>query len=243
MDGNGRWAADRGMPRRDGHRAGAESVREVVEGCKELGIDYLTLYAFSSENWNRPKKEIDALMNLLKRFLKEKTKEMHKQNVRLHAIGRLHLLPDDCRAALDNAIASTANNTGLSLILALSYGSREEIIDAASSIAKAASRRARRPRWTAGSFAAAPSCSARSVACRRARRPRCTACTFAAALSSGSLATKARTSNASVLPPGHVAPVGTTMGCDATTLIAAHEGSKTCVYTDSRGHPTVGIGE
>ncbi|MDE0825484.1 MAG: isoprenyl transferase [Akkermansiaceae bacterium] len=138
MDGNGRWAADRGMPRRDGHRAGAESVREVVEGCKELGIDYLTLYAFSSENWNRPKKEIDALMNLLKRFLKEKTKEMHKQNVRLHAIGRLHLLPDDCRAALDNAIASTANNTGLSLILALSYGSREEIIDAASSIAKAA---------------------------------------------------------------------------------------------------------
>ena len=138
MDGNGRWAADRGMPRRDGHRAGAESVREVVEGCKELGIDYLTLYAFSSENWNRPKKEIDALMNLLKRFLKEKTKEMHKQNVRLHAIGRLHLLPDDCRAALDNAIASTVNNTGLSLILALSYGSREEIIDAASSIAKAA---------------------------------------------------------------------------------------------------------
>ena len=138
MDGNGRWARDRGLPRRDGHRAGAESVREAVEGCKELGIEFLTLYAFSSENWKRPKKEIDALMNLLKRFLREKTKEMDKQNVRLHAIGRLHLLPDDCRAALDNAITTTANNTGLNLILALSYGSREEIIDAAKSIAESA---------------------------------------------------------------------------------------------------------
>jgi undecaprenyl diphosphate synthase len=138
MDGNGRWARDRGLPRRDGHRAGAESVREVVEGCKELGVEYLTLYAFSSENWKRPKKEVDALMDLLKRFLREKAKELGKQNVRLHAIGRLHLLPDDCRAALDKAIADTASNTGLNLILALSYGSREEIVDAARSIAEAA---------------------------------------------------------------------------------------------------------
>ncbi|MDA1005977.1 MAG: isoprenyl transferase, partial [Verrucomicrobia bacterium] len=137
MDGNGRWANSRGLPRRDGHRAGAESVREVVEGCSELGVEYLTLYAFSSENWKRPKNEVDALMDLLKRFLREKGREMAKQNVRLHAIGRLHLLPDDCRAALENSIADTADNTGLNLVLALSYGSREEIVDAAKSIAKA----------------------------------------------------------------------------------------------------------
>jgi undecaprenyl diphosphate synthase len=138
MDGNGRWARSRGLPRRDGHRAGAESVREAVEGCKELGIEFLTLYAFSSENWKRPKNEVDALMALLKRFLREKTREMDKQNVRLHAIGRLHLLPADCRDALDEAITSTASNTGLNLVLALSYGSREEIIDAARSLATAA---------------------------------------------------------------------------------------------------------
>ncbi len=137
MDGNGRWANSRGLPRRDGHRAGAESVREVVEGCSELGVEYLTLYAFSSENWKRPKNEVDALMDLLKRFLHEKGREMAKQNVRLHAIGRLHLLPDDCRAALEKSIADTAHNTGLNLVLALSYGSREEIVDAAKSIAKA----------------------------------------------------------------------------------------------------------
>ncbi len=135
MDGNGRWAGDRGLPRRDGHRAGAESVREVVEGCKELGVEFLTLYAFSSENWNRPQKEIDALMGLLKRFLSEKTRELGKQNVRLHAIGRLDYLPADCRRAVDKAVTSTASNTGLNLILALSYGSREEIVDAARSLA------------------------------------------------------------------------------------------------------------
>ena len=135
MDGNGRWAKERGLPRRDGHRAGAESVREMVEGCKELGIEFLTLFAFSSENWKRPKHEVEALMTLLKRFLSEKTKELNKQNVRLHAIGRLHLLPDDCRRAIHKAIETTAANTGLNLILALSYGSREEIVDAARSLA------------------------------------------------------------------------------------------------------------
>ena len=135
MDGNGRWAKDRGLPRRDGHRAGAESVREVVEGCKELGIEFLTLFAFSSENWKRPKHEVEALMALLKRFLSEKTKELDKQNVRLHSIGRIHLLPDDCRRAIDKAVETTASNTGLNLILALSYGSREEIVDATRSLA------------------------------------------------------------------------------------------------------------
>jgi undecaprenyl diphosphate synthase len=138
MDGNGRWARERGLPRREGHRAGAESVREAVEACKELGIAYLTLYAFSAENWNRPKAEITALMELLERFLTDKTPEMHKQGVRLHAIGRLALLPDRCRAALDHAIATTAQNEDLDLVLALSYGSREEIVDAAQSLAREA---------------------------------------------------------------------------------------------------------
>ena len=92
MDGNGRWAKERGLPRRDGHRAGAESVREAVETCKELGISHLTLYAFSSENWSRPKSEIDALMVLLDRFLAEKTSELNKQNVRLRTIGDLSLI-------------------------------------------------------------------------------------------------------------------------------------------------------
>jgi len=140
MDGNGRWASARGLPRAEGHRAGAESVREAVETCRHLGVDYLTLYAFSSENWNRPKKEVDALMQLLERFLREKLPEMLKQNVRLHAIGRLHMLPKKCLKQIDKAISSTKTNTGLNLVLALSYGSREEIIDATRSIAtKAAS--------------------------------------------------------------------------------------------------------
>ena len=140
MDGNGRWANARGLPRAEGHRAGAESVREAVETCRHLGVDYLTLYAFSSENWNRPQKEVDALMKLLERFLREKLPEMLKQNVRLHAIGRLHMLPEKCLQQIDKAISSTKGNTGLNLVLALSYGSREEIIDATRSIAtKAAS--------------------------------------------------------------------------------------------------------
>ncbi|MGC6427306.1 MAG: isoprenyl transferase [Akkermansiaceae bacterium] len=134
MDGNGRWAKARGLPRKEGHRAGAESVREAVEACTELGIDFLTLYAFSSENWNRPPAEVSALMNLLERFLKTKAREIAKKSVRLQAIGRLDRLPDRTRRELDKAIADTAQNSGLTLILALSYGSREEIIDAAKSL-------------------------------------------------------------------------------------------------------------
>ncbi len=135
MDGNGRWANARGLPRAEGHRAGAESVREAVETCRQLGVDYLTLFAFSSENWSRPQKEIKALMKLLERFLRDKLPEMLKQNVRLHTIGRLEMLPEKCRLAIDNAIEHTRNNTGLNLILALSYGSREEITDAARALA------------------------------------------------------------------------------------------------------------
>ena len=135
MDGNGRWANTRGLPRGEGHRAGAESVREAVETCRALDVSYLTLYAFSSENWNRPKKEINSLMKLLERFLREKLPEMLKQNVRLHAIGRLEQLPASCRKEINQAISQTRENTGLNLILALSYGSREEITDAARTIA------------------------------------------------------------------------------------------------------------
>jgi undecaprenyl diphosphate synthase len=135
MDGNGRWAKTRGLPRAEGHRAGAESVREAVETCRQLGVDYLTLYAFSSENWNRPQKEVDALMSLLERFLREKLPELLKQNIRFNTIGRLDMLPDKCRKQIDKAIASTKGNTGLTLILALSYGSREEITDAARALA------------------------------------------------------------------------------------------------------------
>ena len=138
MDGNGRWAREKGLPRREGHRAGAESVREVVEVCKKLGVSFLTLYAFSSENWKRPKSEIRALMALLKEFLRVKTPEMKSQGIRLHAIGRLEDLPSDCQRELYSAIDQTSSNSDLDLILALSYGSREEIVDAARQLASEA---------------------------------------------------------------------------------------------------------
>jgi len=139
MDGNGRWANSRGLPRKAGHRAGAEAVREAVEICQDLGIEYLTLYAFSSENWNRPQDEVDSLMKLLERFLKTKAREIAKKNVRLKAIGRLNLLPERVRRELDQVVEDTKNNDNLTLVLALSYGSREEIVDAAKIIAQKAS--------------------------------------------------------------------------------------------------------
>jgi len=129
MDGNGRWARQRGLPRIRGHEQGAEAVRECVEGCGELKIEYLTLYAFSAENWQRPKSEVFALMRLLEKFLKDKTPELIEKNVRLQAISRLTDLPDSCQKRLHESIKRTADNTGLTLILALSYGGRDEIID------------------------------------------------------------------------------------------------------------------
>ncbi|TLD68804.1 isoprenyl transferase [Phragmitibacter flavus] len=134
MDGNGRWAKERGLARTEGHRRGAESVREAVKCCGELGVEYLTLYAFSTENWKRPKSEVDSLMKMLERFLREKTKEMLEKNVRLQAIGRLHDLPESCQRQLHKSIEATANNTGLTLIFALSYGAREEIVDGIKSL-------------------------------------------------------------------------------------------------------------
>ena len=134
MDGNGRWARSRGLSRIKGHEKGAEAVRECVEGCGELKIEFLTLYAFSAENWQRPKTEVFALMRLLERFLKEKTPELLEKNVRLQAIGRLTDLPANCQRQLHDSIERTSNNTGLTLVLALSYGGRLEIIDGIKSI-------------------------------------------------------------------------------------------------------------
>jgi undecaprenyl diphosphate synthase len=138
MDGNGRWAKERGLPRAEGHRAGAESIREVTEACIELGVKYLTLYAFSSENWNRPQSEVDALMKLLDRFLDDKASELDKQKIRLQAIGDLDKLPAATRKRLDRIQEQTKNHQTMTLVLALSYGAREEITAAVRSIAKAA---------------------------------------------------------------------------------------------------------
>ncbi|MCX6357492.1 MAG: isoprenyl transferase [Candidatus Aureabacteria bacterium] len=130
MDGNGRWAAERGFSRIRGHRAGAESIREIVRSAGELGVRYLTLYAFSVDNWKRPTREVSALMRLLATFLSREEAGLQKNGVRLRAIGRIDGLPREARAALGGVIARTAGNTGLTLILALNYGGRSEITDA-----------------------------------------------------------------------------------------------------------------
>lgn len=138
MDGNGRWANQRGLPRRDGHRAGAESVQECVDVCLETGISWLTLYAFSTENWDRPKLEVEALMLLLHEFLRQKTKTMLKEGVRLHTIGDTARLPARTRALLAKTMEQTAQCTKLNVVLALSYGSRDEIVKAVQAIASQA---------------------------------------------------------------------------------------------------------
>ena len=136
MDGNGRWAQRRGLPRLVGHEQGAKSIRECVDGAIEAGVEYLTLYAFSSENWKRPAAEVEGLMKLLERFLEDKLREMVKEGVRLQAIGRLTELPDICQLKLSQAIIATAANSRLTLILALSYSGRSEIVDAVKSIVR-----------------------------------------------------------------------------------------------------------
>ena len=136
MDGNGRWAQKRGLPRVEGHRNGIESVRTVVELCGELHINYLTLYAFSMENWIRPKDEVNMLMKYLAWFLKKETPDLQKNNVRLRAIGRLDLLPQEAQEQLALSIETLKNNTGLTLILALSYSSREEITHTVRNLAR-----------------------------------------------------------------------------------------------------------
>jgi undecaprenyl diphosphate synthase len=130
MDGNGRWARERGLPRIKGHEQGAHSVRAVTEGCAELGVKFLTVYAFSTENWKRPREETDALMMLLEHFIAQELPGLMENKIRLQAIGRLADLPENCQGALEGAIRATAANTALTLILALSYSGRSEIIDA-----------------------------------------------------------------------------------------------------------------
>jgi undecaprenyl diphosphate synthase len=136
MDGNGRWARSQGLPRLAGHERGSRAVGECVEGCLEAGVEFLTLYAFSAENWKRPHAEVEGLMMLLDRFLKEKTREMLDKGVRLNAIGRITDLPPACQSRLKTAITTTASNTKLTLTLALSYSGRLEIVDAIQSIVR-----------------------------------------------------------------------------------------------------------
>jgi undecaprenyl diphosphate synthase len=136
MDGNGRWATRRGLPRIAGHQAGRRSVREVVEGCGELGIECLTLFTFSSENWSRPDAEVSALMRFLRQVLVEETQSLADNHVRLETIGRTADLPRQVRRELEKTIERLRGNSGLRLILALSYGGRSELVDCCREIAR-----------------------------------------------------------------------------------------------------------
>lgn len=130
MDGNGRWAKRRRLPRIAGHRAGIRAVRQAVEACARLGVPFLTLYAFSVENWKRPHTEIKLLMGLLREYLKKEIGELNRQNIRLEVIGRIQELPKPVIQDLENALERTRQNTGLRLVLALNYGARAELVDA-----------------------------------------------------------------------------------------------------------------
>lgn len=136
MDGNGRWAKQQGENRIYGHYEGVNSVRDVVEAAGEVEVKYITLYAFSTENWNRPKEEVDALMELLVSTISAETPQLNKKNVRLQAIGNLNSLPASCLQELNESIELTSKNTGLTLVLALSYSSKWELISAVKQIAK-----------------------------------------------------------------------------------------------------------
>lgn len=136
MDGNGRWAKSKMQPRLFGHKAGADSVREIVEACGEIGIEYLTLYAFSSENWKRPEQEVSGLMKILKSYLESELAKMQKNGIRLMSIGDRNRLPESVRQSLENTIEATSGNTKLTLNLALSYGGRDELVRAVQKIAR-----------------------------------------------------------------------------------------------------------
>jgi len=136
MDGNGRWAEEHGNERIYGHQNGVEAVRNAIEGAGEIGVKFLTLYAFSTENWNRPKEEIDALMGLLVKAIQNELYSLMQNNVKLQAIGNIASLPLECQNELQNAIETTQNNTGLTVILALSYCGRWEIVNAVKELIK-----------------------------------------------------------------------------------------------------------
>jgi undecaprenyl diphosphate synthase len=134
MDGNGRWAKKRKLPRVKGHQKGIETVREIVEACVNLGVEYLTLYTFSTENWKRPKYEVSTLMRLIVKSLRDETDELNKNNIKLTTIGNLELLPDLVRQELNEAFAKTKNNKKMILNLALSYSGRMELVEAVKKI-------------------------------------------------------------------------------------------------------------
>jgi undecaprenyl diphosphate synthase len=137
MDGNGRWAKEKGEDRLYGHYQGVESVKDIVEGAAELGIEYLTLYAFSTENWDRPIDEVSGLMELLVTTIRKEVSTLNKNNIRLHVIGDLKMLPEHARNELQEGLDMTAANTGLNLVMALSYSGRWELLEAVRRIAKA----------------------------------------------------------------------------------------------------------
>jgi len=145
MDGNGRWAKKRGLPRIRGHQEGAKTVREVVKANRELGIPWLTLYAFSEENWKRSKVEIKALMGLLERFLRDELEEMRQNGIRLRAMGSLYKLPSSTRDLLFETMDKTSSGTAMTLTLALSYGGRQEIVDAVKKVAERVEKGELRP--------------------------------------------------------------------------------------------------
>lgn len=136
MDGNGRWAKEKGQDRLFGHFHGVESVRNIVEGCAELGIQYLTLYAFSTENWDRPAYEVSGLMELLVDTIRNEVETLNKNNIKLHVIGDMKMMPDNARQEMNEALELTKNNTGLNLVMALSYSSRWELMNAVKLIAE-----------------------------------------------------------------------------------------------------------
>jgi len=136
MDGNGRWARRRRLPRIAGHRAGAQAVHDAVESCSRLGVRALTLYAFSTENWKRPRSEIDTLMDLLREYLRRELAEIHRNNIRLQILGRYEQLPREVQQDLEDALRQTAPNTGMVLNVALNYSARAELVDAFNSIWK-----------------------------------------------------------------------------------------------------------
>ena len=136
MDGNGRWAKEKGQDRLFGHYHGVESVRDIVEGCAELGIKYLTLYAFSTENWHRPEDEVTGLMELLVQTIRKETETLNRNNIRLHVIGDLNKMPKNAIDELNESISNTSTNTGLNLVMALSYSSRWEILNAVKHLAE-----------------------------------------------------------------------------------------------------------
>ncbi len=136
MDGNGRWAKEKGQDRLYGHHEGVESVRNIVEACAELGIGYLTLYAFSTENWDRPVYEVAGIMELLVNTIRKEVNTLTKNNIRLHVIGDMNMLPPQAQREMDEAISITSANTGLNLVMALSYSARWEIVNAARKVAE-----------------------------------------------------------------------------------------------------------